>query len=230
MGAIDDLRADDGIAAIWKAIRELQTAANTNSTAIGAGGIRVHSGGVITIENGGLKVTGTAEIIGSLIASGIVDFTGEVTISGPLDVTGLVTLMNDLNVATGGRILAGSAEIHSDGSAVFGKFSIAANGDLTSEGALNIKGQTTLNNDLTVAAGKKITLGGMTLENTGGGGGTVNFPTGSVSSSSTFGMLITSTSQVEIAAPNIKLSGLPATSGVTPNVYLDGTGQLKRIN
>jgi len=86
-----------------------------------------------------------------------------------------------------------------------------------------------LNNDLTVAAGKKITLGGLTMENTGVGGGTVNFPNGSVSSSSALGMLILSTVQIQISAPAVKLNGIASTTGVTPNVYIDGNGQLKKI-
>ena len=254
MGQIDNL-TESRLGEILDRLDVLESAANMNSAAIGRGGIRVHSGGVITIENGGLRVTGTAEIIGTLLASGIIDFTGDVNISGPLDVSGLVQLMSDLVVLSGGKITAGSielnpdgsakfgtmtispagkitsgsAEINPDGSAKFGQFTIAANGDLDSAGSLDINGPATLNNDLTVSAGKKITLGGLTLENTGTGGGTVNFPNGSVSSSTTFGMLVASAVAVEIATPSMKWSGLPTTSGVTANIYMDGSGNIKRI-
>lgn len=228
MGQINNLK-NSQMPALERRVRQSGTATPLNSAAIGREGLLVYGGGVITIENGGLKVTGTAEILGTLIASGIIQFTGEVTISGPLDVTGLMQLTGDLAVLAGGQITAGSAEINSDGSATFGLFTIAANGDLTSEGALNIKGPATLNNDLTVAAGKKITLGGLTMENTGVGGGTVNFPNGSVSSSSALGMLILSTVQIQISAPAVKLNGIASTTGVTPNVYIDGNGQLKKI-
>lgn len=240
---------------IFERLRRLENSTNQSSMGIGRGGITVSDGGVITIENGGLQVTGSAEIIGRLIASGTIDFTGQVNISGPLDVSGLVQLMSDLVVASGGKIKAGSielspdgsakfgtmtispagkitsgsAEINPDGSAKFGQFTIASNGDLDSDGSLDINGPATLNNDLTVAAGKKIKLGGLTLENTGAGGGTVNFPNGSVSSSSTFGVLVASSIAVEIGAPVVKMNGLPTTSGVTPNVYIDGLGNLKRI-
>ncbi|MET4094560.1 hypothetical protein [Arthrobacter sp. UYCu712] len=209
-----------------------------------SGGMRFYGTGKLRIENEGLEVTGTAEIIGRLLASGIIDFEGEVNISGPLVVRdgGSITVggiefhpdgsakFGTLTIDPSGKITTGTAEINPDGSATFGQFKIAANGDLTSEGSLDIKGPATLNNDLTVAAGKKIKLGGLTLENTGLGGGTVNFPNGSVSASTLFGMLITCVSQIEIAAPVVKITGIPSTTGVTPNVYIDGFGNLKKIN
>lgn len=256
MVAIDNLANDDSLAGLVRRVRKLENGTPQNNAGIGRGGMTVYDGGMITIENGGLRVTGSAEIIGQLIASGIIDFTGEVNISGPMDVSGLVQLMNDLVVLAGGKIRAGSielnpdgsakfgsmtvspagkitsgsAEINPDGSAKFGQFTIAANGDLKSDGSLDINGPAKLNNDLTVAEGKKIKLGGLTLENTGTGCGTVNFPNGSVSSSTAFGMLIASTVAVEIGAPVVKFSGIQQTTGVTPNVYIDGNGNLKKIN
>jgi len=268
VGQIDDLNGSS-LPDILRRLRALEFASNQNNMAVGRGGIRVHSGGVITIENGGLVVTGSAEIVGELLASGVIVLSGEVTVSGPLTVVdggkitagsielnpdgsakfGTLTIDPDGKVTTGstiihpdgsaefgdmtisatGKITSGTAEINPDGSATFGQFTIAANGDLESDGSLDINGPATLNNDLTVAAGKKITLGGLTLENTGTGGGTLNFPNGSFSSSTTFGMLVASAVAVEIGAPNVKVTGIPTTSGVTPNVYLDGFGNLKKI-
>ncbi|SDW32783.1 hypothetical protein SAMN04487912_102342 [Arthrobacter sp. cf158] len=259
--SIIDNQAQGNVRDFDRRLRALEHASNMNSAAIGRGGIRVHSGGVITIENGGLMVTGTAEIIGRLIASGLVTFIGDVVISGPLDVSGTVdvsgvmTVLNDLEIASGGlfkagdielrpdgsakfgsmeidpsgKITSGSATINPDGSATFGEFTIAANGDLQSDGSLDINGPATLNSDLTVAPGKTIKLGDLTLENTGAGGGVVNFPNGSVSSTPTLGMLIVSSVALELAAPNLKLSGLPTTTGVEPNLYMDGSGNIKRI-
>lgn len=281
MVAIDNLANDDSLAGLVRRVRKLENGTPQNNAGIGRGGITVYDGGMITIENGGLRVTGSAEIIGQLLASGIINFTGEVNISGPLDVSGLVQLMSDLVVSAGGRISAGSielnpdgsakfgtmtispegkitsgsaeinpdgstkfggltisaegkitsgsAEILPDGSAKFGLFTIAANGDLDSDGKLDINGEASLNSDLTVAPGKTIKLGGLTLENTGTGGGAVNFPNGSVSSSASLGMLIVSSVAIQIGAPTIKLSGLPTTSGVEPNLYMDGAGNIKRI-
>lgn len=260
MGGINNLEGDS-IPALIRRIERLENKISLSNSSIGRGGMRVYDGGVITIENGGLRVTGTAEIIGRLIASGLVTFIGDVVISGPLDVSGTVdvsgvmTVLNDLEIASGGlfkagnielrpdgsakfgsmeidpdgKIVSGSATINPDGSAQFGQFTIAANGDLDSDGSLDINGPANLNNDLTVAPGKTIKLGGLTLENTGTGGGTVNFPNGSVSSSSLLGMLLASAVAIEIGAPTIKLSGLPDVTGFTANVHIDGNGRLRRI-
>jgi hypothetical protein len=116
--------------------------------------------------------------------------------------------------------------INPDGSAKFGQFTIAANGDLTSEGALDIKGAAALNNDLTVAAGKKVKLGGLTLENTGASGGQVNFPGGSITASVALGMLINHAT-VEIAGTVVKISSLPTTTQPA-NLHADSSGRLYR--
>ncbi|MFJ4168486.1 hypothetical protein ACIPY3_03140 [Paenarthrobacter sp. NPDC089714] len=261
MTQVRNLENDPVIQRLVQRIRQLEFASNQNNMAIGRSGLRVHSGGVITIENGGLVVTGTAEVIGRLIASGLVTFIGDVVISGPLDVSGTVdvsgvmTVLNDLEIASGGlfkagnielrpdgsakfgtmeidpdgKITSGSATINPDGSATFGLFTISSEGDLESDGSLDINGPANLNNDLTVAEGKVIRLGGLTLENTGAGGGTLNFPNGSVSSTSLLGMLLASSVRIELAAPTIKLDGLPDKTGVTSNVYIDGSGRLWRV-
>jgi hypothetical protein len=89
---------------------------------IGRAGFRVHSGGFITIENGGLEVTGTANIIGTLTGFGLLDWwgpwflrgnggiSGNLLVSGLTTLNGAVTLNSDLTVGTG-RILAGPVSI-----------------------------------------------------------------------------------------------------------------------
>ncbi|WOH20121.1 hypothetical protein IRJ34_07295 [Paenarthrobacter sp. GOM3] len=261
MSQIQNLENDPVIQRLVQRVRQLEYASNQNNMAIGRSGLRVHSGGVITIENGGLVVTGTAEIVGRLIASGLVTFIGDVVISGPLDVSGnvdvsgVMTVLNNLEIASGGlfkagdielrpdgsakfgsmeidpagKITSGSAKVNPDGSAEFGSFKIAANGNLTSEGTLDIKGAATLNNDLTVAEGKTIKLGGLTLENTGTGGGAVNFPNGSVSSSAALGVLIVSSVALQLGAPKVVISGLPTTPQPA-NIRVDpSTGELFRV-
>jgi hypothetical protein len=240
MGQIDNLNQGQ-LPDILRRLRTLETASPLNNAAIGRGGLLVYGGGGITIENeGGLKVTGTAEIIGKLIATGIIDFRGEVNISGPLVVEdgGSVTIgsiefqpdgsakFGTLTIDPTGKITTGSAEIKPDGSAKFGKFTIAANGDLTSAGTMKIDGATTLNNTLTVASGKKVVVGGLTLENTGTGGGQVNFPGGSITASSALGMLINHAT-VEIAGTTVKISSLPTTTQPA-NIYADSNGRLYR--
>lgn len=240
MSQIDNLNADV-VAEIFSRLDKLDRA-TMNHSAIGRGGLRVYGGGGITIENeGGLRVTGTAEIIGRLLATGVVDFEGDVTISGPLVVEdgGSVTIgsiefqpdgsakFGTLTIDPEGKITTGTAEINPDGSATFGNFSIAANGDLTSAGTLTIDGAATLNNDLTVAPGKKIKLGGLTLENTGASGGQVNFPGGSITASTALGMLINHAT-VEIAANTLKFLDLPITA-LPANLRVDpSTGVVSR--
>lgn len=212
MGQIDNLNGDP-LDAVWAAIRELRTAAPQNNSAIGRGGLLVYGGGVITIENGGLSVTGTAEIIGRLIASGIVNFTGEVTITGPLEVSGLTHLMNDLVVASGGRITAGTAEINPDGSVKFGTFLI------------DPAGKVTLANDLTVTTGGKIKVGTAMTLTPATDGGAVEFSTGAKVSSVSGAVQMAGTGGVS------KVSAAATSAGVTSGsstlvVFNDGTWKL----
>lgn len=78
------------------------------NASVGRDGIRVYDGGKITIEDGGLEVTGTATVIGVLTGSGDLVWTGPVTISGNTDITGDVDLTGDLNVISTGRVKIGT--------------------------------------------------------------------------------------------------------------------------
>ncbi|MGY2747201.1 hypothetical protein [Arthrobacter sp. UYCu723] len=176
MAQVDNLNQGQ-LGALIRRIEKLERGTPVNNAAIGRSGLLVYGGGVITIENGGLYVTGTAEIIGRLIASGIIDFTGDVTISGPLDVTGLMTLAGDLVVASGGKITAGTIELNPDGSAKFGSMTISPAGKITSGSAeinpdgsvkfgtflIDTAGKVTLANDMEVTAGGKIIAGETTI-------------------------------------------------------------------
>jgi cytoskeletal protein CcmA (bactofilin family) len=153
MGAIDNLNASE-FPDIFRRLRALETATPLSNASIGSGGIRVHSGGMITIENGGLRVTGTAEIIGALIASGTIDFTGNVTISGPLTIEGTTDITGDTTVA---GTLTTSGPLHVNGTTDI-------SGDLDVDGTLDINGVATLNNDLNVQGGGKIVAGAITLD------------------------------------------------------------------
>jgi hypothetical protein len=195
MAGLDDLSRSE-VAEIRRLIRELSMAAPLQNASIGAGGLRVYGGGVITIENGGLKVTGTAEIIGELIATGVVNFEGEVNITGPLDVSGLVTLMSDLVVASGGKIKAGTIELNPDGSAKFGTLLI------------DNLGKVTLQNDLTVAAGGKIKVGSsMTLDPSVSSGALVFSNGAQVFTDSTTIQVYKGTSAVTVADGTATLQG-----------------------
>lgn len=196
MAGLDDLSRGD-FHDHERRLRALETAAPLQNASIGANGLRVYDGGMITIENGGLRVTGTAEIIGRLIASGLVMFEGEVIISGPLDVSGLVdvygvmTVLNDLVIASGGKFTAGSAEILPDGSATFAGMKISKEGKITSGSAvinpdgsvvfgtfkIGTDGKVEINADVTVKSGGKIKAGGLTIDPTLFGG-SVQFENG----------------------------------------------------
>ena len=232
MGAVNNLNAGD-VAEIWRAIRALQVATPLNSASIGAGGLRVYDGGVITIENGGLRVTGTAEIIGNLIASGVIDFTGDVTISGPMDVTGLMTLAGDLVVASGGKITAGTIELNPDGSAKFGSMTISPAGKITSGSAeinpdgsvkfgtflIDTAGKVTVANDMTVTGSGKIKVGSsMTLDPSVSSGALVFSNGAQVFTDATTVQMFKGGSVVQIDSSSAKLQ---ATGGL---VNVDGAG------
>lgn len=69
-------------------VDRLQTATPLQNASIGSGGLRVYGGGVITIQNGGLSVTGFAQISGELRGNGTINWTGPVNFSGPVQITG----------------------------------------------------------------------------------------------------------------------------------------------
>jgi len=237
MAGLDDLSRSE-ISQLRRLLRELSMAAPLQNASIGAGGLRVYDGGVITIENGGLRVTGTAEIIGNLIASGVIDFTGDVTISGPLDVTGLMTLAGDLVVASGGQITAGTIELNPDGSAKFGSMTISPAGKITSGAAeINPDGSVKFG-QLTIDAAGKVAAGGVSLDPSylsgslrftngtylaatpngaqlvkTGGGGAVTVSSSQADMSAGTGGVIASNS-------GVALLGLPQTSQ-KPNLYWD---------
>ncbi len=166
MTKIDNL-AKSNFREIDKRLRDNLHSTPLNKASIGRGGLRVHSGGVITIENGGLRVTGSAEIIGSLIASGTIEFNGPVKITGPLDISGLTQIMGDLQVLTGGKITAGSITLNPDGSANFGTMTIDPTGKITSGlFVLNPDGSAKFG-DLLIGADGTITTGDTVIDTTG---------------------------------------------------------------
>ncbi|WP_285240056.1 hypothetical protein [Pseudarthrobacter sp. MEB009] len=269
MGQINNIA--QGTLDNWeRRLRALENATNQNNMAIGRGGLTVHDGGMITIENGGLRVTGSAEIIGRLFASGLVNFVGEVIISGPLDVSGSVdvsgvmTVLNDLEIASGGLFKAGDIELRPDGSAKFGTMTIDPTGKITSGTAeinpdgsvkfgsfkIDTTGNVEINADLTVKTGGKIKAGGMTID-PALFGGSVQFDAGGYLSGTASGPQLTGPSgnafvytrsgragiqatEVELVGAtevqgSLKVTAPGSISGVEPNVYFDGNGQLRKI-
>jgi cytoskeletal protein CcmA (bactofilin family) len=221
MGKFDNLN-DSQLPDILRRIRTLETASPMNNAAIGRGGIEVYDGGTINVSSGHLIVNGTATISGVLNADGTVTLSGKVDITGPLTVAGATGITGPLTV-TGTTKLNGPTTIGGN-TAVTG--TLTTSGAMKTAGTLSVDGATTLNNTLTVASGKKVVVGGLTLENQSSTSGQVQFPGGGISASTALGMLITSES-VEIAGTVVKISSLPTTTQPA-NVYADSNGRLYR--
>lgn len=262
MGQIDNL-AQGNLEDIFRRLRALESASNMNSSAVGRGGIRVHGGGGITIENGGLVVTGSATISGLLEATGTINMsgtftaTGEVNLNGPTDVAGDLTVTGTTSIegnttvtgdftVTGPTSLEGVTEIVGN-TTVTGTFDV--NGAMTTTGTLSVEGVTTLKNDLNVTTGK-INAGDMTIDPTLFGG-SIQFDGGGYLSGTASGPQITGpagnsfvytrSGLAGIQAADIDMNGAvriigalkitsPGTeTGVTPNVYIDASGNLRKI-
>lgn len=203
MSKIHNLNAGD-FPDLLRRVRTLETATPLNNASIGRNGLRVYDGGVITIENGGLHVTGSATIIGALNADGTINMsgifiasgemrlngstvaTGDFTISGPLLVDGNTTFNGELDIngpltVTGDTKLDGKTDIGGN-TTVTGDLDVKGPLDVT--GTLDIKGKSTLQNDLTVQAGGKIKVGANMTLTPAAGGGSVEFANGTGISSS----------------------------------------------
>ena len=164
---------------LLRRVRALEKATPLNNASIGRNGLRVHDGGVITIENGGLKITGTAEVIGELIGSGVLTWTGETSLEGPTTVTGALgingptTLEGNLSLAGGGQINIGSAVVLKGGVIsgatvqIVGTSVIILSGDSQVLGTLLVNGAATLQSAVVqngLSVGGAITNAGMSLK------------------------------------------------------------------
>lgn len=180
---VDHIGGDQGlrqeIQKLWRELRRVGKATWQNAS-IGRAGIRVYDGGWIRIEDGGLSVTGTAEVSGYLNISGELTGSGEFGWSGPLnltgplsvdgawelngngDITGDVDVTGDITVLSGGRIKVGNIVLDpstNGGRIKVGGHSIYVNGAVLtiihSSGA-----QMVLNNGgaSLVASGRSLTL------------------------------------------------------------------------
>lgn len=108
MTRIDNLNDPNPFRAIWAAIDALTQKNDLQHAAIGRGGIIVYGGGVITIENGGLNVTGYAQITGELRGDGTLIWTGPWAFTGAGEITGNVDLTGNLDVVDDGKITVGN--------------------------------------------------------------------------------------------------------------------------
>lgn len=220
-----------------------------SSAAVERGSTRWLNGSTVFIE-GLLDVTGQTTISGALNVSGTSTFSGALTIAGPtgitgpltvqgvttisgkLDVTGPTTLNGKLDIGgnttiTGTFDVTGLTKLKGD-TTVEGKFDVT--GAMATKGTLSVEGITTLKNNLNVDQGKKISLGGLVLENQGTSSAQVQMPGGGISASTALGMslnhnsiVVAAQTSAEIAASNIKLTA-PI---VNVSSRLDVAGQLR---
>ncbi|MGW9270806.1 hypothetical protein [Microbacterium sp. NPDC055599] len=140
---VDHLDLKMSYAQLVRLIKD-QTTALIQRSGIGSAGLRVHSGGFITIENGGLDVTGTATVAGILTGSGTFDWWGPSVLRGTVNVTGDLYTSGQMGIA----------------------------GLLTVAGATTLNGAVTMNNDLTLGTGR-ILAGPLRIDRAGGYGGRV---------------------------------------------------------
>ena len=248
VGQINNLAASS-IPEILRRLRALESASNMNSSAVGRGGIRVHGGGGITIENGGLNVSGTATISGVLEASGTINMTGtftatgDVNLNGPVDIAGDVTSTGHFT-QTGPTDLNGTTTVAGD-TTVTGDFTV--NGPMKTTGTLDVEGVTTLKNDLNVSSGGKIKAGVTEIHPAGnisfGPSLQITPDNGSGSAAIQNGaseIILTPSNpdywaqfsggayfQGLVRAAALRLSSLPTTTEPA-NLYIDGAGKVYR--
>lgn len=226
-------------------VGEYGTETPLSSTAVERGSTRWLNGSTVVIE-GLLDVTGTATVGGTLSVSGILNASGQINLSGstgitgPLNITGTTTIGGNTNITgelnvTGPTTLDGELDIGGNttvtgtfdvtgltklkgDTTVEGKFDVT--GAMATKGTLSVEGITTLKNHLNVDQGKRITLGGLVLENQGTGSAAVQMPGGGLSASTTLGMLLQHDSVVIGGQSKLKLES-PAISLVGA-VTIDG--------
>ncbi|WP_028275222.1 hypothetical protein [Arthrobacter sp. I3] len=250
MAGLDDLSRGE-LKDILRRLRTLETASPLQNASIGSNGLRVYDGGVITIQNGGLSVTGTASITGTLQADGTVAFTGTFTQSGPTTFTG-DTKLNGPTHINGTTDIAGNVT-------ATGTFTnngpTNLNGPTKTTGTLSVEGVTTLKNDLNVTTGGKVKVGSaMTLDPSVSSGALVFSNGAQVFTDATTIQMFKGTSAVQVANGTATLQGNGSNymrsdsaagntiagplkntfhstiSGVAANVYMDPvTGAIKRI-
>ena len=217
MAGLDDLSRGE-LADILRRLRQLETASPLQNASIGSNGLRVYDGGVITIQNGGLNVTGTATITGTLQADGTITFTGTFNQSGPTTFTGDTKLNGPTHI----------------------------NGATDIKGSLSVEGASTLKGNLSVTGSGKITAGNTVIDPSASNGG-VTFASGGgvggnggnvvVKGTGNAGLITDTTaavfagaSQLTVGDGYVKIDGLETVSGVTANLYMDPcTKRVKRI-
>lgn len=189
-----------------------QVVATLQNSSIGQAGLRVYGGGWITIENGGLSVTGSAIVSGSLQVTGTLlqigpwSMEGDGTISGNVDGSGSLRWTGDWE-------LQGNGEISGD---------VTITGALDVTGKTRLRGDTTLENDLEILAGGKIKAGGMIIDTANNG--SVTFANGAtVHAGSDSVSILYNNRSVTVDGAGIRLGALSVDGGGV-NINLGSIG------
>lgn len=125
--------------------------ATMQNTSISRADFTVREGGRVIVENGGLYVTGIANVSGRFEGDGVLDWSGTAYFRGPTGVQGNFAVSGPANIS----------------------------GTLTVTGATSLNGDVTLNNDLTLGTSGQITAGTVRINRFGSYGGQI-VSTGSV--------------------------------------------------
>lgn len=199
------------------------------SSSMGRGRLRLYDGSVLLIENGALQVTGTATVSGTMKVTGTMDVSGTMNVSGTMKVTGPSTL--------NGKVTIGGD------TTVTGKFDVT--GPMATKGTLSVEGVTTLRNDLNVTSGGKINVGSNMTLTPSVGGGSAQFPNGSMEGTPN-GVQLANTARTRYVYASSDQAGITAgsnafvvsgggsyvlgltTTGNAANVYIDANGRLYR--
>lgn len=182
--------------------------ATLQNASIGRAGLRVYDGGWIRIEDGGLSVTGTADVSGYLNITGTLTGTGTFDWSGPLNITGALD--------------------------VIGPWMLTGNGDIA--GDVDITGILRLLSDLLVKAGGRIVVEGanqIVLEQSGGVA-RMRMGASEIRGGDGIGMYSDSGPSIISTSAGLRIFPLPtidnASAGLPVNsLYIDGTGFIRRV-
>lgn len=194
-----------------------------------------------TTIGGNTNITGELNVTGPTTLDGVTDIGGDTTITGLLDVEGRTTIAADLELLTGGKLIAGQTTIEPTGKATFGSFVIdpSSNRLIDSPGGwLFSTGPDTLG--LSSSLTSSVNLNGTFAELNYGGTSTsvVRASNGRIELTATKtwvnGLFEVSgatklvgrlTADEQVYIPNISNA---SSSSFTPNVYIDSNGKLWR--
>lgn len=217
------------------------------------GTINISSGNLIGagtfIWQGAFNQSGTTTFSGATTIAGPTGITGALTVQGDTSVTGPFTVTGDTKL-NGPTSIGGNTT-------VTGTFtnngSLTVNGAMKTTSTLSVEGVTTLKNDLNVTTGGKIKVGSSMTLDPGVSSGALVFSNGAqVFTDATTIQMFKGTSVVQIASGTATLQGTGSTfvradaagvlaagplrntgfstiSAVTPNLYMDASGNIKKI-